>query len=40
MKSEKEEKIRKYEEGYSKKPESLEEIKAFEKLSAEAFDNT
>ena len=32
-----EKKIKRYEEGYKKKPESLEEIKAMEKVSAEAF---
>jgi len=30
-------KIMRYEEGYRKKPESVEEIKAMEKVSAEAF---
>lgn len=34
---EKEEMIRQYEDGYKKKPESIEEIKAQELASAEAF---
>ena len=34
---EKKEKIRKYEEGYRRKPEDIDEIKAMEKASAEAF---
>lgn len=34
---EKEELIKSYREGYRKKPENIEEIKAFEKVSAEAF---
>lgn len=34
---EEKEMIRKYEEGYRRKPESVDEIKAMEKLSAEAF---
>ncbi|MFH1503812.1 MAG: hypothetical protein ABIH08_00245 [Candidatus Omnitrophota bacterium] len=39
LKSVEEEKmIKQYEEGYKKKPESLEEIKAMEKASAEAFE--
>jgi metal-responsive CopG/Arc/MetJ family transcriptional regulator len=39
LKSIEEEKmIRQYEQGYQKKPESLEEIKAMERASAEAFE--
>jgi len=39
LKSMEEEKmIKQYEEGYKKKPESLEELKAIEKASAEAFE--
>ncbi len=34
---EKERMIRQYEEGYKKKPESVEEVKAMEQASAEAF---
>jgi len=34
---EREELIKRYQEGYKKKPESIQEIEAFEKASAEAF---
>lgn len=34
---EQEELIKRYQEGYSKKPESIQEIKVFEQASAEAF---
>lgn len=34
---EKEESIKRYREGYKKKPESIQEIEAFEQASAEAF---
>ena len=34
---EQEELVRRYQEGYRKKPESIQEIKAMEKASAEAF---
>ncbi|TAN61553.1 hypothetical protein EPN16_02970 [bacterium] len=33
-----EELIKRYQEGYGKKPESIQEIEAFEKASAEAFN--
>jgi len=35
---EQEELVRRYEEGYRKKPESIPEIKAIEKATAEAFE--
>lgn len=34
---EKDEKVRQYEQGYTRKPESVEEIKALEQMSADAF---
>ena len=34
---EQEELVKRYEQGYKKKPESIQEIKAMEKLSADAF---
>jgi metal-responsive CopG/Arc/MetJ family transcriptional regulator len=36
---EQEELIKRYQEGYRKKPESTQEIEAFEKASAEAFES-